>query len=831
MSELTAASPDLAPAPAPLPHGSVAAPPSACAEGLDVALNRSGAPDPLGSPLEEALRYASHGLPVFPCKPDKKPATSNGFKDATTDEAQIRQWWARMPDALIGMPTGEASCISVLDLDMCKETGEPLGEPNALKMHLLFNDAPGVRTPSGGRHVYFKHVDGVRNSAKKLGPGIDVRGEGGYVCVPGAGGYQRIGPPAWVPTGVCEISPHLNAALGLGAPILQEARAAPAPQLDIAGDAWAQQALQEEVANVSDAPEGQRNDTLNKAAFALGQIVGGGGLERNAVEAALLGAALHCGLGEEEARKTIHSGLSTGALQPRAPSGGVTAPSPASGMAGNRSVVFSVNPLPPAPPAPLMRHEGTAEPFPIEALGPLRAAAEAAQHISQAPMALAAQSALAVASLATQALADVETLSGQATPLSIFALSVAKSGERKSSVDRLLMEPVREVEKALSKEHQEETASWRNKQDIWVAQRNDILKKAKNGGDEAAVDLDALGPEPAGPLMPQLVASEPTFEGITKHLGISRPSLGIFSDEGGGFIGGHAMSTDNKLKTMAGLSGMWDGAPVNRTRAGDGVSTFYGRRLCCHLMVQPVAAEGFLSDPIVMGQGFLARFLVVQPESAIGTRLRHGHDPASKAKLSVWSGRVRELLTAQMPLSEGARNELDPPMLALSAEAREILQYFADAVESAQIKGGDLEAIQPFASKAAEHAARIAGVMTIFADGNACEVSADAMEDAVKLATFYIREALRITNAAVISQEARQGEALRVWLNEKWAEPCISAVEVAQSGPGSMRETAKARRTLQYLEGFGHLIPVHGGAEVKGNRRREAWSVVRGGVA
>jgi hypothetical protein len=254
--------------------------------------------------------------------------------------------------------------------------------------------------------------------------------------------------------------------LGLGAPILQEARAAPAPQLDIAGDAWAQQALQEEVANVSDAPEGQRNDTLNKAAFALGQIVGGGGLERNAVEAALLGAALHCGLGEEEARKTIHSGLSTGALQPRAPSGGVTAPSPASGMAGNRSVVFSVNPLPAAPPLPLMRHEGTAEPFPIEALGPRRAAAEAAQHVSQAPMALAAQSALAVASLATQALADVETLSDQATPLSIYALSIAKSGERKSTVDRLLMVPVREVEKALFKEHQEEAASWRNKLDI-----------------------------------------------------------------------------------------------------------------------------------------------------------------------------------------------------------------------------------------------------------------------------------------------------------------------------------------------------------------------------
>jgi hypothetical protein len=340
-----------------------------------------------------------------------------------------------------------------------------------------------------------------------------------------------------------------------------------------------------------------------------------------------------------------------------------------------------------------------------------------------------------------------------------------------------------------------------------------------------------LGPEPEGPLMPQLVASEPTFEGITKHLRISRPSLGIFSDEGGGFIGGHAMSTDNKLKTMAGLSGMWDGSPVNRTRAGDGVSTFYGRRLCCHLMVQPIAAEGFLSDPLAQGQGFLARFLVVQPESAIGTRLRHGHDPASTATLTAWSDRVQSLLTAPMPLSEDTRNELEPPMLALSAGAREVLQEFADAVEEAQIKGGQLEAIQPFASKAAEHAARIAGVMTIFADINACEVSADTMGDAVKLTRFYIHEALRITNGAVISRETRQAEELRIWLNEKWPEPYISVVEVVQSGPGAMRETKKARRILQYLERFGHLMPVAGDAEIRGNRRREAWTVVRGAVA
>jgi hypothetical protein len=97
--------------------------------------------------------------------------------------------------------------------------------------------------------------------------------------------------------GVCEIGAHLSVALELTAPSLQAAQPVRAPKITIDGSAWAWQALQSEAAKVRGAPEGRRNETMNKAAFALGQIVGGGGLEQNAVEAALLDAALHCGLG------------------------------------------------------------------------------------------------------------------------------------------------------------------------------------------------------------------------------------------------------------------------------------------------------------------------------------------------------------------------------------------------------------------------------------------------------------------------------------------------------------------------------------------------------
>jgi hypothetical protein len=108
-------------------------------------------------------------------------------------------------------------------------------------------------------------------------------------------------------------------------------------------------------------------------------------------------------------------------------------------------------------------------------------------------------------------------------------------------------------------------------------------------------------------LSPWLLADEPTLEGLTKNLEHGRPSIGLFSDEGGQFLGGHAMSSDNRLKTVAGLSKFWDGAPINRTRAGDGAKTYYGWRLAAHLMAQPGAADTLLADPVARDQGIMSR--------------------------------------------------------------------------------------------------------------------------------------------------------------------------------------------------------------------------------
>ena len=146
--------------------------------------------------LQLALRLAAQGIPVFPCREktetvngnvrkEKSPATKNGFKDASTDPAQIRAWWARRPYALVGMPTGKASGFAVLDLD--RHSAERDGIAALAGMGYKPQDLTDMRAPTAGNgmHLYFEHQDGITNSDRHLPKGIDVRAEGGFVIAPG----------------------------------------------------------------------------------------------------------------------------------------------------------------------------------------------------------------------------------------------------------------------------------------------------------------------------------------------------------------------------------------------------------------------------------------------------------------------------------------------------------------------------------------------------------------------------------------------------------------------------------------------------------------------
>jgi Protein of unknown function (DUF3987) len=480
-------------------------------------------------------------------------------------------------------------------------------------------------------------------------------------------------------------------------------------------------------------------------------------------------------------------------------------------------------------PQPLMREIPPGDAYPVDALGPLRAVVEAVQDISQAPVGIAAQSALAVASLAVQGFADVETLGGDA-PCSLFCLTIAESGERKSTCDRLLMRGVRNFERDQDHAYRDDLAAHDTVQKVWAEKKKRMIADAagsnKDKATAATADLLQIGAEPKPPLFPSLTAMDPTFEGLVKLYQIGRPALGLFTDEAGGFIGGHAMNSDNRLKTMAGLSRLWNGEPIDRTRAGDGATTYRGRRLAAHLMVQPVAARPLLSDPQAAGQGFLARFLITEPASHIGTRLRRGHRAESDAAVERFADQLLDFL--QTPLPTGVdRQELAPSRLPLSWQAKELLWRFHEAIEAKQGPGGELEQARAFASKAVEQACRIAGVQTLWADLDAPEITAEAMARGIQLAAYYLGEAKRLAEVAAVSAETDRAEHLRKWILNTWPRPMITIRDIVRGGPNRLRDGKAARETVAILERAGWLVRLPEGTEFEGMARKEIWQVVR----
>jgi hypothetical protein len=145
--------------------------------------------------LQAALAYAAKGKPVFPCGINKKPLVAGGFKSATTDPAQIREWWTKWPDASIGMPTGTATGVFVLDVDL------PDGPASLEALEAKHGKLPPTltqKTGGGGRQYFFTYPEGrkVKNSTSKIGPGLDIRGEGGYVILPPSG-HESGGQYEW----------------------------------------------------------------------------------------------------------------------------------------------------------------------------------------------------------------------------------------------------------------------------------------------------------------------------------------------------------------------------------------------------------------------------------------------------------------------------------------------------------------------------------------------------------------------------------------------------------------------------------------------------------
>jgi putative DNA primase/helicase len=310
--------------------------------------------------VDHALDYAARGWAVFPCDPCagagcKRPLVkrdrdangqpvpkTGGLYKASKDAEQIRSWWTRWPDALIGVRMGSASGVWAIDPDAPKEAGDPDGRAAWQELVERFGGPPATHshvTPGGGFHFLFRwRADRPMSNREGglAGTGINVRGEGGYLIVPPSrlvnGGkyllaesldfFRFADAPEWLYDLILGRSkPKVGGAAPVAAASVPQQGALRSRILPNRKRLYVAAAFTGECRNVASAVPRTRNKTLNAAAFKLGSFVGGGHLDEPTVVSRLLEAAEACGLVADDGRQatlaTIRSGLTAGVKHPR----------------------------------------------------------------------------------------------------------------------------------------------------------------------------------------------------------------------------------------------------------------------------------------------------------------------------------------------------------------------------------------------------------------------------------------------------------------------------------------------------------------------------------
>ncbi|TPJ86939.1 MULTISPECIES: AAA family ATPase [unclassified Mesorhizobium] len=299
------------------------------------------------TPLDLALSYASAGIPVFPCRAadedtdefdpvtgevivlkPKTPLTVDGFKAATRSKPLVKRFWAKFPEAMVGAPSGEPMKAWILDIDVKKlDDGTTINGFETLSAMEEDNDVLDTAmatTPRGGRHYYFAYDERVTNRRGNLGQGVDVRGNGGFVCLPGSvmadgGRYEWLDYDG---EGLPPLRPAPKWLLDIILPPPTPHRQPYTYQANNDNEPYVTAAVEAELSNLAAAPQGGRGEALNRAAFSLGTLVGADVLSRHEAEDGLYAAAASNGVlakdGEKSTLARIKRGLDAGSRQPRA---------------------------------------------------------------------------------------------------------------------------------------------------------------------------------------------------------------------------------------------------------------------------------------------------------------------------------------------------------------------------------------------------------------------------------------------------------------------------------------------------------------------------------
>ncbi|MFG1377893.1 YfjI family protein [Xanthobacter autotrophicus] len=414
--------------------------------------------------------------------------------------------------------------------------------------------------------------------------------------------------------------------------------------------------------------------------------------------------------------------------------------------------------------------------FPVlELPAPIREAVEAAADLVRVPKEMAAASAFTAISTAVQLFFSVRRDAHLVGPCSLFMLTVADPSERKTTIDKLFMQSLRDYDMRKKAEYKTELKRYKAQHKNW----EEAGREMKGKQHEPAV-LAYYETEPEPPRPRALLIEQATIEAIRAAFQ-DFPAHTITSNEGGNVFGGHSMQLDRLQDALATYNKLWDGGPLKATTKTAGTVDIDVAHLTMGIMLQPAVLEQLASKAggLAKGIGFFARFLVAQPESLVGGRLYRNNAGIPEAVTKFNATLLRMLDSWEPKFDKFGR--LKTPELSFDEHAMLKWVNFHDNIELKMGRGKSYHEIREVAGKAAEQVARLAccfhvfrlvhghtGDLTQIAPGSAPPIDRDSMVAACAVVSWYLDEAQRLTSDQAEPPEIHDARTLEAYLVRLW---------------------------------------------------------------
>ncbi|WP_024530464.1 YfjI family protein [Serratia fonticola] len=453
-----------------------------------------------------------------------------------------------------------------------------------------------------------------------------------------------------------------------------------------------------------------------------------------------------------------------------------------------------------------MHHMPKASTFPQENLPPkLNEVTQAITGVTQAPVELIVNTCLSAMSLASQALVVFQHSDGRTSPVSLYNVVIAESGERKTAVYNQVMKPILEFEKQAFKTYSEQIKVYEADSQTWNAINKTIIKKIKKNEEKGIDNTSAkdklrehYAVQPVPPRLPKLLYNDATYEAIVKGLSENIGSAGLVSDEGGGILNGRAMNNSPLFNQL------WDGGSFDIERKNHRL-VIDNSRFSILILTQHSEFKSFIKKrgERALGNGFFARCLWSVTTSTQGQRTLTSEIKNDDTSLEQFHKRITELLVLT------AKNT-KPKVLRFSSEAETRFSEFNDFIEKQiTIDINKHDSLPGILSKIPENIIRLTSLIHFFYGFEGEEISVKTLNNVILIVQYYYNQVVDLLTLGMEKVE-KDADVLHKWLlnlpsNSNSTYTAIARTYVRRYGPYQLRDSIRFTKALKILEDCGRI--------------------------